>query len=95
MFQHISLRIPGASIDCVDKEVLLAEDSLANVQQLPDVKLDGFVLPDQDSPGETLLQTEELFFDYPDFKQEELTGEIVFGPSELDQIEVYCDVLPQ
>ena len=70
-----------------------AEDSLDNVQQLPDVKFDDFVLPDQVSPGESLLQTEELFFDYPDIKQEELTGEIVFGPSELDQIEVYCDVL--
>ena len=76
-------------------EVLSAEDSLANVQQLPpDVKMEGFVVPGQDSPGESLLQTEELFFDYPDIKQEELTGDIVFGPSELDQIEVYCDVLP-
>ena len=78
----------------VDREILLTEDSLANVQEL-DFKFDDLLLAGQVTPGEDLLQAEEIFLDYPDFKLEELNSDTILGPSEVGQIiEVYSDVLP-
>ena len=86
---NLLLRGSENSVDLLDMEILLAEEDPLDVAKVQDL----LVMPGQESPAESLLSAEELFFDYPDIKLEE--PDTISEDLEVSQlIEVYQDVLP-
>ena len=88
LLKYFSFRGSGNSFDLVDMETFLSgEDHLAvaGVQNL-------LVMPGQESPAGGLNSTEEIFFDYPDIKVEELDQDTISEDLEVSQFsEVYYD----